>query len=287
MDQNDEHGSSSNSNSGIPIFKIENEDSTGKSEKVQNRPPVQKNEPITSNDKDSTRHLTVPSKEPRMQRSSSLKICKSSNESTSSDKKMVRFADALGLDLVDVKVFKNDGSIPHVPRQAFSDLNVSDKPTDRTPSSPQSKIDLTHDEYVLVPQFEQPVSDAKFINRVKDQKVCLENVIVLDLQVTGVVRISNLDFKKVVLVRYTTDNWISVQENPAKYVEGSSDSVTDKFTFILHPRHMKPGDKLIFVLKYEVLDQEFWDNNNSHNYTLVCKDKTSNYPKCCRFPKSK
>ncbi|GBM80908.1 Glycogen-binding subunit 76A [Araneus ventricosus] len=291
MDQNDQHGlklnsppnsscSDSNSNSSIPTFKTESEDSGGTSEKGHNGHPVEKNEPATSHDKDgakdSSQHLTVPSKEPRMQRSSSLKIGKPSSEGTSSDKKIVRFADAFGLDLVDVKVFKNDGSIPHVPSRAYNDLNVC-LPNDRIPLSPQckSKIDLTQDKYVLVPQFEQPVSDANFINRVKDQKVCLENVIVLDLKVTGIARISNLHYKKVVLVRYTTDDWISVLEHPAKYVEGSSDTVTDKFAFTIHPRHMKPGDKLIFVVKYEVLDQEFWDNNNSNNYTLLCKEKNN------------
>ncbi|CAL1273590.1 unnamed protein product [Larinioides sclopetarius] len=287
MDQNDQHvlklnsspNSScpdSNSNSNIPTLKIENEHSGETSEKGLNGHPVEKNEPTTSNLKDGAKdqHLTVPSKEPRMQRSSSLKIGKSSSDGTSSDKKIVRFADALGLDLEDVKVFKNDGSIPKVPSCAFSDLNIS-LPNDKMPLSSKinSKIDLTQDMHVLVPQFEQPVSDANFINRVKDQKVCLENVVVRDLQLTGIVRIANLHYEKAVLVRYTTDDWISVLERPAKYVEGSSDTVTDKFTFIIHPRHMNPGDKLIFVVKYEVLDKEFWDNNNSKNYTLLCKEK--------------
>lgn len=207
-----------------------------------------------------------------MQRSSSLKIGKSPAEGSSSDRKIVRFADALGLDLEAVKVFSNEG-IPKVPSRAFKDLKVDDKPL-----SPQSKIAIVQNKYVLVPQFEQPGSDASFINKVKDQKVCLENVIIIDLQLTGIVRTSNLHFKKVVMVRYTTDSWKSFYDHPARYVEGSSDTVTDKFTFTIHPRHMKPGDKLTFVLKYEVLDQEFWDNNNSNNYTLLCKEKNNDCP---------
>ncbi|KAF8782842.1 glycogen-binding subunit 76A-like [Argiope bruennichi] len=282
MDQNDrstelnlKHNSSPDSpfsdcnpNSDIPTFKFENEDRGEVSENRRNGSATSNNADVAE---DASQHLTVPSKDPRMLRSSSLKIGKSSADGASSDKKIVRFADAMGLDLVDVKVFTNDGSLPNIPPCAFNDLMVNLN-NDKKPLLSQ---DPTQDKYVLVPQFEQPGSGANFINRVKDQKVCLENVIILDLQVTGIVRISNLHYKKVIIVRYTTDNWNSVLEQPAIYVEGSSDTVTDKFKFTIHPRHMKPGDKLIFVLKYEVLDQEFWDNNNSNNYTLLCKAKRS------------
>ncbi|GFT23843.1 glycogen-binding subunit 76A [Nephila pilipes] len=206
----------------------------------------------------------APPKEPRMKRSSSLKLEKDSSE-TSSEKKIVRFADALGLDLADVRVYANEEEIPNIPASAIPSLGLS--------GETKATIELTRENYTFIPQFEQPGADAYFLEKVKQQKVCLENVIIEGLKVTGLVRILNIGYEKKVLVRYTTNDWMSLTDQSAEFVPGSSDGVTDKFKFTINPRCMTSGSKLRFVLKYEVNNEKFWDNNHEKNFVLACEVK--------------
>jgi hypothetical protein len=99
-------------------------------------------------------------------RSSSLKTTKTP-PGTPGQKKIVRFADCLGLDLVDVKLFLDE--IPNVPKSAYSDL--------------QDALDLREEEFVqmknsvnkldrtLLPSFHQPGEMGDFFDRVNSQKV--------------------------------------------------------------------------------------------------------------------
>ena len=47
----------------------------------------------------------------------------------------------------------------------------------------------------------------------------------------GIVRVLNIDFNKSVMVRWTVNDWHSHNDTMATYVDGSSDGVTDKFSF--------------------------------------------------------
>lgn len=217
--------------------------------------------------------LLSPPECPRLVRSTSLKTGKTP-PGTPSRKKIVRFADVLGLDLEDIRHFAKDDDAPIVPQSAFADLKV---PT--SVSSPQfpwnnSSSGLTQAECQFVPQFEQPGANPHFLDRVRQQKVSLEDAVVSDLRVTGVVRVLNLGFEKLVQVRYTTTEWATHTDLNADYVPSSCDGFSDKFSFNLHMPHLTPGQRLLFALKYVANGQEFWDNNGGDNYVLKCQAKS-------------
>lgn len=201
-------------------------------------------------------------------KSSSLK----STKSTNGEKKIVRFADVMGLDLADVHTFLDE--IPRIPKSAFKDLKDKDAPALAKPqiSSPSqlrkpynSRVDRN-----LVPLFVQPTSRPDFIDRLTRQKVCLENAFVTNtncLNIRGTVRVVNLDFHKQVTARLSKDRWHSNQDVPCKYLESCPDGgFSDRFTFIIPGDDVMTGCRLEIALKYSVAGTEYWDNNQGQNY---------------------
>lgn len=219
--------------------------------------------------------LSPPEPCPRLVRSTSLKTGKTP-PGTPSRKKIVRFADVLGLDLEAIRHFAKDDDAPIVPRSAFADLKI---PT--SVSAPQfawnttSTPGLNPDGCQFVSQFEQPGTNPHFLDKVRQQKVCLEDAVINDMRVTGVVRVLNLGFEKLVQVRYTTTEWAAHTNLNADYVPSSCDGFSDKFCFNLHLPHLSPGQRLLFALRYVANGQEFWDNNSGENYVLKCQAKTT------------
>ncbi|GIY95789.1 protein phosphatase 1 regulatory subunit 3D [Caerostris extrusa] len=132
---------------------------------------------------------------------------------------------------------------------------------------------ISKDDPFFVPEFEQPGDEAEFMERVHNQKSCLENVVVSDLKVTGTVRVLNMGFSKEVAVRYSLNEWACFFEEEAEYLPESSDGVTDKFSFSITPQCMRDGERLIFVLRYKVNGQQFWDNNRHRNYIMKYQQK--------------
>ena len=181
-----------------------------------------------------------------------------------------RFADILGLDLSQVKVFMDD--VPKVPKAAYADLdvNLSDievgSPiTKPLLSAPLHRSAKTPD-FSLVAMFNQPGGSCHFLETVHRQKVCLENAFMEGPSlVKGIVRVANISFHKAVTVRWTINNWRSVSETDAEYIPGSSSGNTDKFTFRLSYPPLKTGDRLQFCLRYEC-EGEHWDSNQGANY---------------------
>lgn len=214
---------------------------------------------------------------PRLVRSTSLKTGKTP-PGTPSRKKIVRFADVLGLDLEAIRHFVKDDDAPIVPQSAFADLRIRSASTNSPYTLPWSTSAPGLSSQAgckFVAQFEQPGSDPYFLDKVRQQKVCLENAVLNDLRVTGVVRVLNLGFEKLVKVRYTTTEWAAHTDLVADYVPSSCDGFSDKFSFNLHLPHLCPGQRLLFALRYVANGQEFWDNNSGENYILKCQAKTS------------
>lgn len=239
----------------------------------------------------------------RVQRSTSLKTGKTP-PGTPGRKKIVRFADALGLDLALVRTFLDE--VPNVPQSAFSDLNGVDPSSENDLSlgsspfasgwTPGSYLPIasranpgaaavvgghrTNPLRSLVASFTQPGSLPNFLELVKNQKVCLETAcLVDDTKLRGVVRVLNLDFHKSVLIRYTTDEWSSSSDQMAVYVPGSCDGLSDRFSFSLPgAQTLQPGQRLIFALCYRVAGQEIWDSNQGKNYVFQCISSTSFMP---------
>lgn len=203
---------------------------------------------------------------PRVRRCSSLKSGKTP-PGTPGRKKIVRFADVLGLDLADVRTFLDE--VPKVPMQAYQDLIydvLSMSPNSQTISGPSL-------DKVLVPLFQQPGALPAFLERVKDKQVCLENASVTDpisLTITGAVRVRNLDFHKSVHIRYSLDNWRSYSDMMANYVENSCDGFSDKFTFLLFGNSLQIGQRIEMAIRFQAKGQQYWDNNYGQNYCFQC-----------------
>lgn len=200
----------------------------------------------------------------RIRRCSSLKTGKTP-PGTPGRKKIVRFADVLGLDLADVKTFVDE--VPKVPKQAYEDLEINIEPV-------ESQICLgPRADRVLVPLFQQPGALPCFLDRVREKQVNLENAAVTDpinLTITGTVRVRNLDFHKSVYLRYTTDNWRSFSDLQASYVENSCDGFSDKFTFTIYGTSVQIGQRIEMAARFHCRGQQFWDNNYDTNYVFQC-----------------
>lgn len=199
----------------------------------------------------------------RVRRCSSLKTGKTP-PGTPGRKKIVRFADVLGLDLADVRTFLDE--VPKIPKSAYEDLDVTLLPSHQAIIPPP--IDK-----VLVPLFQQPGCLPGFVERLKDCQVCLESATVTDpvnLTITGIVRVRNLDFHKSVHVRFSTDSWRTFSDMTANYVENSCDGFSDKFSFMLFGNSFQVGQRLELALRFSAKGEQFWDNNYGSNYSFQC-----------------
>lgn len=198
----------------------------------------------------------------RVRRCSSLKTGKTP-PGTPGRKKIVRFADVLGLDLADVKTFLDE--IPTIPKSAYDDLQIveSESPIQMGPKSDK----------LLMPLFQQPAGLASFLDIVREKQVSLENAAVTDSinqTITGSVRVRNLDFHKSVHIRYSLDGWRSFADLQANYVENSCDGFSDKFTFVLFGNSLHIGQRLEFAVRFQCKGQQYWDNNYGANYCFQC-----------------
>ena len=222
----------------------------------------------------------------RVQRSTSLKTGKTP-PGTPGSKKIVRFADALGLDLALVRTFLDE--VPNVPQSAFSDLSGVEESSQSSAllaSSFPWRTSATYNRIAntnplsLVAAFTQPGNLPNFLEMVKQQKICLETAcLVDDTSLSGVVRVLNIDFHKSVLVRYTTDEWKTHSDQLATYVPGSCDGLSDRFTFSIPcAQSLQVGQRFIFALCYRVAGQEIWDSNLSKNYVFQCISNTNFMP---------
>lgn len=198
----------------------------------------------------------------RIRRCSSLKTGKTP-PGTPGRKKIVRFADVLGLDLADVKTFLDE--IPTIPKSAYQDLELME-------SEPPVQLGPKSDK-LLMPLFQQPGGLSNFLDIVREKLVSLENAAVTDAinqTITGSVRVRNLDFHKSVHIRYSLDGWRSFADLQANYVENSCDGFSDKFTFVLFGNSLHIGQRLEFAVRFQCKGHQYWDNNYGSNYCFQC-----------------
>lgn len=221
---------------------------------------------------------------PRVRRCSSLKTGKTP-PGTPGRKKIVRFADVLGLDLADVRTFLDE--IPKIPNSAYEDLKDADLSESNSDCSLSSScLDQkfpfsvgTKSDKLLVILFQQPSGMGNFLERVKEQQVCLENALVADpnaLSVSGTVRVRNLDFNKSVHIRYSLDSWKSFADLQAIYLPNSCDGFSDKFSFLLYANNLQVGQRLEFAIRFQCKGCQYWDNNNGANYCFQCLPASHN-----------
>ncbi|XP_022062232.1 protein phosphatase 1, regulatory subunit 3Da [Acanthochromis polyacanthus] len=194
----------------------------------------------------------------------------------------VRFADSLGLDLEDVRLFKS-GDDPFVPHHVTFRLLMGSEIADEK----HLEISLPYMKPVFA---QQPGDQPGFLHRLREQKVCLERVSCFELGVIGITQVVNLDFEKDVTARYSFTEWKSCTETKASWVSsitktwegGGGQFSCDTFRFHLPvPPFLQPGALLEFAIRYEVCGAEYWDNNDGQNYKLVCQNYTLTVPKEC------
>lgn len=214
----------------------------------------------------------------QLKRSTSLKSGKTPPH-TPGRKKFVRFADAMGLDLQRVHTFRDE--IPTVPAAAFRGLDMQARAAS-PPPAPAASFQMSFGSAALsaggggaplrhlVPMFLQPGGSLCFLDRLRRERVVLENVTCDndEFYVHGVVRVLNMDFHKAVFVRHTLDEWRTGPELRAEYLPGSCDGLSDRFRFTLHAASLMAGERLHFVVRLECLGQEYWDNNCGENYSV-------------------
>lgn len=198
----------------------------------------------------------------RVRRCSSLKTGKTP-PGTPGRKKIVRFADVLGLDLADVKTFMDE--IPVIPKSAYDDLTGCD-----VQSSPPTRAPSRLGSLTLVPLFQLP---RDFNDQLETQNVCMESARVCDgvhVTICGSVRVRNLDFHKTVHIRYTMNRWKTYTDLQATYVQGSCDGFSDRFQFVLYLPCISSGQRLELAVRFQCKGQQFWDNNCGANYCFDC-----------------
>lgn len=198
----------------------------------------------------------------RVRRCSSLKTGKTP-PGTPGRKKIVRFADVLGLDLADVKTFMDE--IPVIPKSAYDDLTECD-----VQSSPPVRTPPRLGALTLVPLFQLP---REITDKLETLNVSLESARVCDgvhVTVCGSVRVRNLDFHKTVHIRYTMNRWKTYTDLQATYVQGSCDGFSDRFQFVLYAPAISSGQRLEFAVRFLCKGQQYWDNNSGANYCFDC-----------------
>lgn len=198
-----------------------------------------------------------------LRKSSSLKSNKTP-PGTPHRKKVVRFADAMGLDLESVRHVLNMESPPKIPPSALADLMKGLNEENREIGSKY-----------LCACFNQPGAADNFFQKVRDLKVSLENAIINDLTITGFIRVANISYHKSVRVRYTHNGWSTFHDIAASYVQNSCDGPTDRFSFsIVAPPYFGQGSRLEFAVSYSADGCEYWDNNDGKNYVFECFAKS-------------
>ena len=132
------------------------------------------------------------------------------------------------------------------------------------PRFPSKTLEL--EAIALVPLFEQPGFSPTFMSLVQSKKICLEKVqIDSNTNIFGLVRVLNLAYLKLVKVVWTNNNWKTVNENFAEYVEGSSEGGTDKFSFQINCGEVTIDTEVELCLMLSCAG-DHWDNNFGNNY---------------------
>lgn len=94
----------------------------------------------------------------------------------------------------------------------------------------------------------------------------------------GQILVKNIAYHKIVVVRFTFDHWRTISETNAFYETRLNDGTTpkdhkyDRFTFSIKLQDFtnvfSTSQCMDFCVRYNVADQEFWDNNFGNNYRV-------------------
>ncbi|GAA6084657.1 protein phosphatase 1 regulatory subunit 3C-B-like [Tachysurus ichikawai] len=182
-------------------------------------------------------------------------------------KKRVVFADAKGLALTAVRIFKSDPPI--------SDMEELSQPVKmQTESSVQRK------KLCLSLGFPQPSADLpSYFEGLAKSLVRLESCTLTYGSLLGKVRVCNISPKKAVHVRITYNSWRSHQDIPCTPIhETNESSETELFVFNI-PVPFCPNiqDRLEFCVSFRPGSGNMilWDSNGGQNYRILVENVNS------------
>lgn len=139
------------------------------------------------------------------------------------------------------------------------------------------------------PSFEWEIKLSNFPANLEDRKhlpVRLERVFLSadNKNLIGQVAVQNLAFNKSVVARFTLDYWKTTSEVSAEYNNDvrrkQVNDGCDRFNFTIHLTDIGnlESKTMFFCVRYQVNNQEFWDNNNSINYQIDFTKKAKTQP---------
>ncbi|KAM6927431.1 protein phosphatase 1 regulatory subunit 3D-like [Xenentodon cancila] len=219
-----------------------------------------------------------PTKTIMRRRAQSLSSC--SGKTNELRKVKVRFVDALGLDLEEVKLFKVQEH-PLIPQHVMFRLLMSSERA----FGKALELSLPY----FKPCFPENMgANSDFLTRLQFQSVCLEKVVCSEQGITGALQVLNLAYEKEVKVHYSFTNWRTQTDTTASWSarghRGDCNALdTDVFRFRLPvpPFILQPGGTLEFAICYRVNGCDYWDNNNGNNFKLSCHSYKVTVPREC------
>jgi len=169
--------------------------------------------------------------------------------------KSVRFADAIGLPLTQVKMLYKEDELEETLHSAL--IGSTPSPT------PQPG---------LVLNFQQPRARLDLLPHVRQQHVSLENVVVTNNDVMATILVHNISFAKSVCLRLSKDYWITHTDYQCTY-SGSVSKDIDRLMVKFSVEHTFPvGARLELCVQYCVGEEQWWDSNGGVNYQIECRD---------------
>ena len=83
--------------------------------------------------------------------------------------------------------------------------------------------------------------------------------------VVGSILVRNECYEKQVAVRHSSNAWRTFEDTPAEWVESVENEAMDRFKF-----HVELPDGSYSVEMAFSFNENYWDNNNTHNYIVSC-----------------
>ena len=179
-------------------------------------------------------------------------------------RKQVSFADNHGKPLAEVRLMVEKTEDPPAQRSDSSHL-ISPNTLDMVVKAPP-----------LTLNFSQPASEyLAFRDKIEQNSVSLENVLLNEYTVLGTIKVKNLSFEKRVFVRHTVNYWDTHCDTDATFIPGPGDIPgrpschdTFQFSFQLHATTDR-SMHIQFAVCYETLGVQYWDSNGGENYVIV------------------
>lgn len=209
-------------------------------------------------------------------------------------KKVVRFADMLGLDLESIRYMTPpDQSTTSMIQECIrikleqlrlaksqaNSMSSAASPPLTSPfhlvngpnrSSSSASLSKFSPQYYLVSKFF--TSPTNIIPLIYQRQVMLECLYTKDSIAYGTVRVHNTAYDKRVFARVTDDEWQTCHDIQAWHSMTYPDDHTDTFTFEIRlGKYLDPSKApkdLYFAVCLQAMGQEFWDNNAGWNYIL-------------------